>query len=266
MGGWRRWAGPAWPPWRGRSSPSAPTHASPARPRSSPWLGTGAALVAGTRASRFGPARLLGRGAHAAIGTVSYTWYLWHWPALILAPYVVGHRLGLAQKVGVGLCSLVLAALTTALVEQPLRQSTWLSARNARSLAGGRRAQSRRGAGWRWWSIAAVPPPVGTGGHVARLSPRTTLGATTPRTGSRASSLGHGLAAGRRRRRPMNSLDAQVNRSGVRVAGQPERAGNLTPSLSDAAADAPAPEDGCLNGFTDTSVHPCIYGDTGSSK
>ena len=45
----------------------------------------------------------------------------------------------------------------------------------------------------------------------------------------------------------------------------PDVPANLTPSLADAAADAPVPEDdGCLDGFTDASVHPCVYGDTSS--
>jgi hypothetical protein len=42
---------------------------------------------------------------------------------------------------------------------------------------------------------------------------------------------------------------------------------SLTPSLADAAADAPAPlNDGCFDGFTDASVHPCLYGNTTSSR
>ena len=114
-----------------------------------PVLGTGAALVAGTRKLRAGPARLLGLSPLQPIGAVSYTWYLWHWPALVLAPYVVGHRLDLAQNVAISLLSLVLAALTTLLLEQPVRQSAWLSARTARGLvAGGALSLAAR---WRPW-------------------------------------------------------------------------------------------------------------------
>ena len=129
-----------------------------------PVLGTGAALVAGTRASRFGPSGPLGVAPMRAIGTVSYTWYLWHWPALILAPYVVGHTLDVAQEVGVGLASLVLAVLTTALVEQPLRRlDVALGAQDAQP-PGRRGAQPRRRrAGARGHRRGAA-----AGGHRAR--------------------------------------------------------------------------------------------------
>ena len=41
----------------------------------------------------------------------------------------------------------------------------------------------------------------------------------------------------------------------------------LTPSLADAAADVPPPfDDGCFNGFTDASVHTCLFGDTTASR
>ena len=102
-----------------------------------PVAGTGAALVAGTRRLTAGPARLLGLAPLQPIGAVSYTWYLWHWPALVLAPHVLGHSLGLAENVAVCLWSLVAAALTTVLLEQPIRRSRWLSARTARSLVAG---------------------------------------------------------------------------------------------------------------------------------
>ncbi|HEY6471717.1 MAG TPA: acyltransferase family protein [Acidimicrobiales bacterium] len=235
-----------------------------------PVLGTGAALVAGTRRTRFGPAGPLGVAPMRAIGTVSYTWYLWHWPALILAPYVLGHTLDVAQEVGVGLGSLVLAVLTTALVEQPLRQSTWLSARKGRSLlAGG--ALSLGAAGLALVVIAAVPPPVGTG-HVtlARLSAahdpraRTTPGASGG-TGAFAAS-GKAAATGSVAVAQMKSLNAQVNKQVYESLANPDVPANLKPSLSDASADVPAAEDACLNGFTETSITPCVYGDTGSSK
>jgi hypothetical protein len=188
------------------------------------------------------------------IGAVSYTWYLWHWPVLILAPYAVGHRLDLLQNVGLGLASLVLAGLTTVLVEQPLRGSTWLSAQRARSLVVGG-AISLGAAALAVVVVAEVPPPVGTGSAaVARLS----VAHVAPVHSSASISPAVAAAA---------ALDAQVNRQVYRSLANPDVPENLTPTLADASSDLPMPEDnGCLDGFTDAAVHSCVYGDTGSAS
>jgi peptidoglycan/LPS O-acetylase OafA/YrhL len=218
-----------------------------------PVAGTGAALFAGTRTLKAGPARLLGLAPLQPIGAVSYTWYLWHWPALILAPYVLGYRLDLAQNVAVCVLSLLLAALTTVLLEQPVRRSAWLSARSVRSLVAGG-ALSLVGALAAVVILAAVPPPVGSG-HAAAAKLVTRHNAA----GGSSSTTPSATATA-------DSLDAQVNKLVYESLANPDVPANLTPSLADAAADAPAPEQGCLDGFTDAAVHPCVYGDTSSSR
>ena len=62
-----------------------------------PVGGTAAVLAAGCAAPRLGPGRVLGWRPLQAGGKLSYSWYLWHWPPLILAPAVAGHPLGLGQ-------------------------------------------------------------------------------------------------------------------------------------------------------------------------
>ena len=220
-----------------------------------PVVGTGLALVAGTRARRFGPSGLLGLAPMRAIGTVSYTWYLWHWPVLILAPYVLGRALDLPQKVGLGLASLVLAAITTVLVEQPARRSAWLSAQRTRSLlAGG--AISLGAAAMAVVVVVEVPPPVGTGSAaVAHLS-----AAQSPRTRSSTSDTVPPAVS------TADGLDAQVNQQVYQALANPDVPDNLKPTLTDASSDLPAPEDdGCLDGYTDAAVHSCVYGDTSSA-
>ncbi|MFR9801891.1 acyltransferase family protein [Pseudonocardia sp. RS010] len=88
---------------------------------------TGAAclvLIAGMTGSRVGADRLLASRPAKYLGDLSYSLYLWHWPVLILYLVVrdqeaVGLRAGLA----VVAVSLVLAALTHHLVEEPIRRA-----------------------------------------------------------------------------------------------------------------------------------------------
>ena len=116
----------------------------------------------GTRAgARHGPARRRGRPAarraglqHAVppraryVGRISYAWYLWHWPVLVLAT-ARGVRSTMADDgaasthaswsvvtLAVAL-SFVLAAVSHHLVEQPLRQAGFLKVSRRRSLVAG---------------------------------------------------------------------------------------------------------------------------------
>jgi hypothetical protein len=217
-------------------------------------MGTGAVLVAGSRNLTAGPARLLGLGPLQPIGVVSYTWYLWHWPALVLAPYVVGHRLGLTQNLAVCLFSVVLAALTTVLLERPVRRSPWLTARTMRSLVAGG-ALSLVAAFAAVTIVAAVPPPVGSGHATASrlVTHHITTGGSSPISSSAVTTT--------------DSIDAQVNRLVYGSLANPQVPTSLTPSLADAGADVPVPlNDGCFDGFTDASVHTCLYGNTTSSR
>ncbi|WP_018350168.1 acyltransferase family protein [Longispora albida] len=94
-----------------------------------PTLGAIAVLL-----SNAGPARLLAWGPLRLIGRLSFSWYLWHWPVLVLAEARYG-ALGWPVKVAlVGLAGL-LAAATLWLVERPIRFSTTISVLPRRGLA-----------------------------------------------------------------------------------------------------------------------------------
>lgn len=87
-----------------------------------PTLCTLAVLICGARAPQSSVVRLLSRPAMTAIGRVSYSWYLWHWPVLVLGSLIwpvssLGLRLALV------LGSLLLAWLSWSLVEAPIRHS-----------------------------------------------------------------------------------------------------------------------------------------------
>src|SRR5262245_5678202 len=97
-----------------------------------PVVGTVLLIAAGSGIpDRSGPGlvRLLGRQPLRWIGDVSYGFYLWHWPFLILVPAYVGHRLSLTENLAVSGAALVMAWLSYQLIENPIRRAPTLSLR-----------------------------------------------------------------------------------------------------------------------------------------
>ncbi len=68
------------------------------------------------------------------IGRLSYSWYLWHWPVFVLAIAAYGWP-GTYGMVGLALLSLLLAAASYHLVENPIRHHRLLAGHPGRSLA-----------------------------------------------------------------------------------------------------------------------------------
>lgn len=81
------------------------------------WAGQGGSAVRDSRA-----ARILGVGPLVFLGLISYSLYLWHWPLIVFAKIAAVDPLSTAQKMAVASASLVLAAITWRLVEQPFRR------------------------------------------------------------------------------------------------------------------------------------------------
>ncbi|MFE3292403.1 acyltransferase family protein [Rhodococcus sp. NPDC059234] len=93
-----------------------------------PWalvpVGAALALIVAGAQGAVGPAtRLLTSAPLLRLGAIAYSLYLWHWPILI-GYLVVDHRptAGLAGGAVVIAVSLVLAELTTRLIETPIRR------------------------------------------------------------------------------------------------------------------------------------------------
>jgi peptidoglycan/LPS O-acetylase OafA/YrhL len=61
------------------------------------------------------------------VGDISYSVYLWHWPLIVLAPYVLDRPMGPTARVGVLLLTLPLAHLSTRFVEDPFRRARSLA-------------------------------------------------------------------------------------------------------------------------------------------
>jgi peptidoglycan/LPS O-acetylase OafA/YrhL len=57
------------------------------------------------------------------VGGVSYSIYLWHWPLIVLVPFVTGAALTTVQKLGILAATILIAWLSTRFVENPVRYS-----------------------------------------------------------------------------------------------------------------------------------------------
>ena len=55
------------------------------------------------------------------LGDVSYSAYLWHWPLIILTPFILGRELSFPVKLGILALTFFLAWVTTRWIETPLR-------------------------------------------------------------------------------------------------------------------------------------------------
>ena len=103
-----------------------------------PVLGTVAILHG--RVPQIGAAKILELPASQWLGRLSYSWYLWHWPLLAVAAAMHPFGLTVSERffdtVVCVVGSLVLAAATHALLENPIRFSRYLAPRRALSLAG----------------------------------------------------------------------------------------------------------------------------------
>lgn len=117
------------------------TSSSPAFPGSAALLPTlsAAAVIAGGfngRASR-GVGRLLGLRPMRWIGDISYSLYLWHWPLVVVATYLLGGHLQFRWGLAVVAFSILPAWLSYRFIENPFRDWKRLKASAGRSLSAG---------------------------------------------------------------------------------------------------------------------------------
>lgn len=85
-----------------------------------PVAGTALVLLAGAAAPSSAAPRVLGVRPLTGLGRLSYTWYLWHWPALVLTEAAAG-PLELWQRLLVAAGALLTSEVTHRLVENPVR-------------------------------------------------------------------------------------------------------------------------------------------------
>jgi peptidoglycan/LPS O-acetylase OafA/YrhL len=102
-----------------------------------PTVGTACVILAGSSVHsqiRGAPAGLLSLPPLRYVGRISYSWYLWHWPALIFAAVIWG-PLSVAAGVAVVAASWIPTAASHRWIEDPIRLSKVLALRPNRALA-----------------------------------------------------------------------------------------------------------------------------------
>ncbi|MCA0330300.1 MAG: acyltransferase [Actinobacteria bacterium] len=236
-----------------------------------PVLGTAAIIAAGIRpADADRPLRgvpgLMGTGPMRAVGRISYSWYLWHWPVLVLAASVLG-PLPLWLSVALAVASLLPAVAAYRWVEQPVRHDAALAADPGRSLRlGGILSASAAAFGL----VLALLPG---GGGLATVSAAPTA------DGDRGAAP---IATARPSATPTPGAGSGSPAPTVSPSAQPVvwPTGPLTPDPSDARDDLPsiygdgchvdppvtAPKDGCAFGSTSSDVTVVLIGDSHAAQ
>ena len=212
----------------------------------------GAALViaGGCAGSARGGRAALGIGPLQAVGRLSYSWYLWHWPVLTIARSVAGHPLSVWLGLGLAAGSLLPAWASMRFVENPVRFHALLRRRPRRGLALGA-ALSALTVGS---AVLVLGLPMRLGGWGTGADTAAAI-AVRPSADPAAQ-----LAAARRQL-------AALIASSAPVTAMPA---NLVPPVASAANDLPA-DKGCLASLDDTSTAPAVaqgcdrYGDKEST-
>jgi len=127
-----------------------------------PVAGTGLLIVSGQMVGSANPTmvmRVMSARPMRWIGRLSYSWYLWHWPFIILAVLAVGNS-GVPIRVIAALASLGVASLAFRVVENPVRLSQQLIRSAGRTfLVGVSITVVTLGAAWGTWLLASRSTP-----------------------------------------------------------------------------------------------------------
>ncbi|MGL4173672.1 MAG: acyltransferase family protein [Actinomycetota bacterium] len=197
-----------------------------------PVLGTAMVIACGFNAGSFSFTRAVRGRMLQGIGRISYGWYLWHWPFLILAPMLFGRPLLWWENLQLVALALWVSVLSYWILEGPalrmrLLRLRWflagISMASVTALAGG-------------VLLVTVPSLVGSGSAAAAIT----------------------LGEGDRARIKQAVID------GTTLTKAPS---NLTPSLEQARDDQPAStRNGCHADFKVIGQGLCEYGDPAGDR
>ncbi|MER6418570.1 acyltransferase family protein [Streptomyces sp. NPDC001137] len=204
-----------------------------------PVAGTALVLAGGCAPAPRGAGWLLGRRPLVWLGGLSYGWYLWHWPLLVIAPVALGRADGTADvplALGLSAAALGLAWLTLRLVENPVRFHQAFRGRPRRALVLG--AALSAAASALSLTATAVPPTIEVGGPAPAL----------------AQALSDAPV-------PQARLTELLTSSPTALPS------NLAPPLWEVKSSRSAVyRDGCHADYSATATRPCVYGDRASSR
>lgn len=99
-----------------------------------PTVATAVILRAGSVSSETRLAQFLGLRGFQSIGSLSYSWYLWHWPVLVFAGVIMASP-PLVVRVGLVILALIPAVVSYRWIENPIRHSNFFSRLPMRSIA-----------------------------------------------------------------------------------------------------------------------------------
>lgn len=204
-----------------------------------PVLGTALIIGAGCAGTDLGAGRFLSKPAMRSIGRLSYSWYLWHWPVLLLAPALFSAPLGLIGSLAMVAVSFGLAVVTLHVIENPVRFASPLTSSAQRSLAVGG-VLTAAGVATCLVLLMVRPVPVGQGVAAAPVAP-VAPSAVAP---------------------PMSVRDQVLAAVAKSVEPEPVPV-NLTPALN-AIAKPEVFVSGCVLSWRDVAQPDCVSGDAGS--
>jgi len=228
-----------------------PTTPFPGVAASLPTVGAVLVIGVGCATSSQGCGHLLSLSPMRAIGRVSYSWYLWHWPVLVLAPALLGYPLGLAGRLAAVLVSGGMALLTLRFIENPLRFAAPIRRSPLASLVlGGVATAVAVAVGM--VLLERVPVPVGRGAPATAL----TVNAAPPPAGSTIDAYDAAV----------QQAFAQVRAAVTASADLKAVPSNLNPPLAGTAAEQKAQFfNGCLRKPFQGGQPECAMADTASA-
>ena len=201
-----------------------------------PVLGAGLFLAGGCSPAPLGARWLLARKPAVWLGGLSYGWYLWHWPLLVIGPSALHRRAGVPLALALCLVALGLAWVTLRLVENPVRFHAVFRGRPRRALGLG----FGLSAGVAVLALVAMafPPAIATG---AAQRPLKDVLATAPDPQATLAQL----------------LEVPVKRLPDNLA---------TPLDKIKGEESAVYTDGCHVDYASVATPPCVYGDSTSDR